>query len=227
LSFEQEFYAKGFPIGYNVGILFKPVKQLSLGISMRSGSDVTLEGPSDIIVHLVNPLAIYIDSDLNIKYKLPYLVVGGVAFRPLPDLVLVADVQYNGWGRLSDIRLTFEKLNFTVVQKTGYEDTVKFMVGGEYTFLTHYSVRLGYMYTPNSIKHEEVLSYQSWDTDMHNFSFGIGYSWTRLSVYGVAMVSPGKWNVKHFDDPHDPIGKPGGEYTTFNQTYGIGCLWYF
>jgi len=125
------------------------------------------------------------------------------------------------------LKLTFEQLHFTQVSKTGYKDTVKFMIGGEYTFLTHYSVRLGYMYTPNSIGDQTLLSYQSWDTDMHNFSFGFGYSWDNFSLYALAMVSPGRWNIKNFSDPHDPIGKPAGEYTIFNQTYGLGCLWYF
>jgi len=227
LQLKQDFYAKGLAVGYNAGALYKPFTRLSLGVAMRSGADVKLSGPSDIVVYLADPLAIYIHSDLKIKYKLPYLVVGGVAFWILPNLVVVADVQYNGWGRLEDIRLTFKSLNYTQVNKTGYEDTVKFMVGTEYTFQERYSIRMGYMFTPNNIKHEELLSYQSWDTDMHNFSVGFGYSWGNMSVHALAMISPGEWNTKHFDDPLDPVGKPAGKYTTFNQTYGIGCLWYF
>lgn len=227
LKLDQKFYARGFPIGYTIGVLYKPLKKLSVGVAMRSGSDVTLKGPSDLVVYLADPLALYMHSDLTIEFKLPYLVVAGVAYRPLPNLVLVGDVQYNGWGRLRDLKLTFEQLQFTQVSRTGYKDTVKFMVGGEYTFLTHCSMRLGYMYTPSNLGDRALLSYQSWDTHMHNFSLGFGYSWGTFSLHVIAMISPGVWNVREVSDPGDPIGKPAGKYTIFNQTYGVGCLWYF
>jgi long-chain fatty acid transport protein len=227
LRLEQDFYAKGFAFGYNVGVLYKPIKQLSFGIALRSGSDVTLEGPADIVVPLQDPLAIYLRSDLEIKYKLPYLVNAGIAFRPSPKLVLLADVQYNGWGRLEDIRFTFKSLNFTQVNRTGFEDTVKFMLGLEYVFLEHCSVRLGYMYMPSNIKDSKDYSYQSWDLDLHGVSVGLGYSWKRFSIHSIAMLFPAEAVVKHEDDPGDPIGKPAGEYGGFNQMYGAGCIWYF
>jgi hypothetical protein len=101
------------------------------------------------------------------------------------------------------------------------------MLGAEYAFKQHFSVRLGYMYTPKNVKDPRFLSYQSWDTDVHNFSFGFGYKWTNFSAHFLAMISPGVWTNKPFDDPLDPDQKPGGDYSLINQTYGVGCLWYF
>lgn len=227
LRFEQDFYAKGFFLGYNVGALYRPTDWLSLGFALRSASNANLTGPADIVVFLDDPLAVYLHSDLEVTFKLPYLVTGGIALRPLPNLVLAGDIQYNGWGRTEDIRLTFEKIDYTQVIRTGYEDTLKFMLGMEYSFLQRFSLRLGYMYTPENLEDISLLSYQSWDVDVHNFSFGFGYAWRNLSIHFLAMISPGVWREKGFEDPGDPIGKPAGSYTLFNQTYGVGCLWYF
>jgi long-chain fatty acid transport protein len=227
LRFEQDFHAKGFFLGYNVGALYRPTKWLSLGLSMRSATDAKLTGPADIVVYLRDPLALCLHSDLEVRFDLPYLVTGGIALRPARGLVLAGDVQYNGWGRTEEIRITFEELRFTQAVRTGYEDTVKFMLGAEYSLRSHWSLRFGYMYTPKNLEDISFLSYQSWDTDVHNFACGIGYAWTNLSVHLLAVISPGVWREKGFDDRADPVGRPAGQYTLFSQTYGAGCLWYF
>ena len=227
LKLRQGFVAKGASLGFNAGILYRPFDFLSLGFSVRSGSDVTLSGSSDIVVYLLDPLSVYLHSDLDVSFKLPYLFTFGVAVRPLPQLVVVADVHYGAWSRLSEIRLNFQDLGFTQVNPTGYEDVVTFMIGLEYAFLDHWTVRAGYKRFPSNIEDHGFLSYQSWDTNMNTFSFGLGYGWGNVSLHAIAMVSVGDWATKQFDDPIDPIGKPRGGYTNFYQTYGLGVLWYF
>jgi long-chain fatty acid transport protein len=227
LKFRQDQYAYGFSLGYNVGIMYKPSDRLSMGFTVRSGSKVKIDGPADLILYLNDPLTIYLETNVRTEFTLPYLFVWGIAFRPIPNLVLVGDLQLNPWSTLSEITTTFDRFNLTQKNPTGYEDTVKFMLGAEYAFKQHFSVRLGYMYTPKNIKDPRFLSYQSWDTDVHNVSFGFGYKWTNFSAHFLAMISPGVWTNKPMDDPLDPDQKPGGDYSLFNQTYGVGCLWYF
>ena len=227
LKFRQDSYAYGVSLGYNTGILYKPLDWLSLGFTVRSGSKVSIDGPADLILYLKDPLTVYLESDMTIEFTLPYLFVWGVAVRPTPNLTLAVDVQYNPWSTLDEIKVTFERFHLTQASKTGYEDTVKFMVGAEYAFKEHFSARLGYMYTPKNIKDPIYLSYQSWDTDVHNFAFGFGYKWTNFSAHFLAMISPGTWYTKPFDDPLDPDQKPAGDYSLLNQTYGVGCIWYF
>jgi long-chain fatty acid transport protein len=227
LKFRQDSYAYGVSLGYNVGILYKPYDWLSLGFTVRSGSDVEIDGPADLILYLSDPLTVFIESDMTTEFTLPYLFVWGVAIRPIPNLILAGDVQYNPWSTLDAITVTFESLDLTQSSPTGYEDTVKFMLGAEYAFQQHFSVRLGYMYTPKNVKDPMFLSYQSWDTDVHNFAFGFGYKWTNFSAHFLAMISPGTWTNKPEDDPLDPDQKPAGDYSLINQTYGVGCLWYF
>ena len=227
LKFRQDSYSWGLSLGYNVGIMYKPSDWLSMGFTVRSGSKVKLDGPADWILYLNDPLAVYLESDVRTEFTLPYLFVWGIAVRPIPNLTLIGDLQLNPWSTLSEIKVTFNRFNLTQGTPTGYEDTVKFMLGAEYAFKQHFSVRLGYMYTPKNIKDPRFLSYQSWDTDVHNFSFGFGYKWTNFSAHFLTMLSPGEWYHKPEDDPGDPIGKPAGKYSLFNQTYGVGCLWYF
>ena len=227
LKFREDSYAYGFSLGYNVGILYKPLDWLSLGFTVRSGSKVEIDGPADLILYLKDPLTVYLESDMTTEFTLPYLFVWGISLRPIPSLILVGDLQLNPWSTLDEIKVTFERFNLTQASKTGYEDTVKFMLGLEYTFKKHFSVRAGYMYTPKNVKNPMFLSYQSWDTDVHNFSFGFGYKWTNFSAHFLAMISPGTITHKPFDDPLDPDQKPAGDYSLFNQTYGVGCLWYF
>jgi long-chain fatty acid transport protein len=227
LKFRQDSYAYGFSLGYNVGVLYKPSDWLSLGFTVRSGSKIKIDGPADLYVYLKDPLTVFLESDMTTEFTLPYLFVWGIALKPMPNLILVGDLQLNPWSTLDEIKVTFDRFHLSQASKTGYEDTVKFMVGAEYSFKKHFSVRLGYMYTPKNIKDPQYLSYQSWDTDVHNVSFGFGYKWTNFSAHFLAMISPGTWTTKPLDDPLDPDQKPAGDYSLLNQTYGVGCLWYF
>jgi len=234
----------GVALGWNAGILYRPFAWLSMGASVRApGTDVKLSGPADVIFFLEDPLAVYLHSRAEMRYKLPYLATWGIAIRPIPNLVLVADGQYNGWGRTEALELTFDGfglpplvnnamqglgINFTNQSTpTHFKDTVKFMVGAEYTFKERYSVRLGYMYTPTNLKSSQAVNYMSWDTTVHNAACGFGIAWENFEVHGFAVISIGEWTTKPMDDPADPIGKPAGDYSLFAQNLGFGFLWYF
>ncbi len=244
LELKQKQTLTGIALGWNAGILYKPFRWLSMGASVRGpGLDPVLSGPADIIVYLADPLAIYLHSRAEMRFRLPYLVTWGVAVRPIPNLVLLADGQFNGWSRTDTLDLTFDGFNIPPAFKqiiktiginlnhqptpTNYKDTVKFMVGGEYTFLERYSARLGYMYTPTNIKSPEDVSYMAWDTTVHNVCCGFGVAWENFQVHGFAVISIGEWTTKPEDDPADPIGKPAGDYSLFAQNLGVGIFWYF
>lgn len=234
----------GVAVGWNAGILYKPFKWLSMGASVRGpGTDVKLSGPADIVIYVLNPLAVYLHSRAEMRYRLPYLVTWGIAVRPIPNLVLLADGQFNGWGRTDTLDLTFDGFDIPEVFKqiiklagidlnhqptaTNYKDTVKFMVGGEYTFKKRYSARLGYMYTPTNLKSSQDVNYMGWDTTVHNFCCGFGMAWENFEVHAFAVISVGEWTTKAEDDPADPRGKPAGDYSLFAQNIGFGFFWYF
>ena len=235
LKLKQRQTLTGVSFGYNAGILYKPFKWLSLGASMRApGTKVKLTGPADIVVYLADPLALYLHSRAEMQFNLPYLATWGLAVRPIPNLVLLVDGQYNGWGRTDALELSFDGFNFfgmgvpfKQVTWTHYKDTVKFMVGGEYTFQERYSVRLGYMYTPTNLDDPQNVNYMGWDTTVHNACCGFGYAWDNFELHAFAVISIGEWTTKPLDDPADPIGKPAGDYSLFAQNLGFGFFWYF
>jgi len=244
LELKQRQTLTGVAIGWNAGILYKPFTWLSMGASVRApGTDAKLSGPADIVIYLADPLAIYLHSRAEMRFSLPYLVTWGIAVRPVPNLVLVADGQYNGWGRTDTLDLTFDGFNIPpafqqIIQLAGidllhqpslthYKDTVKFMVGGEFTFRERYAVRLGYMYTPTNLRNPQDASTMSWDTTVHNACCGFGISWKNFEVHSFAVISVGEWTKKPLDDPADPIGKPAGDYSLFAQNLGVGFYWYF
>jgi len=224
----------GPALGWNAGVMYKPYEWLSLGVNVRGPAKVTLNGPTDIITYLADPLAIALRADTELKYTLPWLITWGFAIRPMPNLVLTGDMQYNGWGKTESMEFKLEGLNFfgtpmgiAMSSPTYFFNTVKFMLGGEYTFKERYAARLGYMYTPTNVAGENV-SYASPDQNVHNVSGGFGYDLKEnLELLAFFMISIGEWNTRPEDDSADPKGKPAGDYTLFGQNYGFGLNWYF
>jgi long-chain fatty acid transport protein len=126
-----------YSYGVEVGVLYKPLDQLSLGLTYTSPQEAKYEN----VGHLdqLNPTAW---SDL--KLEQPQQVGLGVAYEFLkPRILLETDVKWVNW---SDAK-GFEDFD--------WNDQWVFAVGGQWEAIDHIFFRVGYNYAENPVdKHD-------------------------------------------------------------------------
>jgi long-chain fatty acid transport protein len=164
-------------VGYNVGLLYKPLDVLSVGASYRSS--VKLDASGNVSF---NPeYATLPTGGASTTIKLPATGFVGVAWIPMKDLQVEADYQYIGWSSYDQLTLHFAADNSEKVSPKNYQDTYMFRFGGEYT-MDAFHFRAGYVYDHSPVKTEYVDPLLP-DANRNGVSLGLGYDITNhLSV---------------------------------------------
>ncbi|MFA7288406.1 MAG: outer membrane protein transport protein [Melioribacteraceae bacterium] len=194
----------GTAIGFTAGILYKPTKEFSLGLSYRSESKFDFEGDastSPATLDFVHPLAGKQSIPLpngSIKAPLttPQNLTLGLGYIASEALTLSADFQYIGWSSYDKLEVTFEKYDLapTVpgvqnVQSANrmYENTFILRAGAEYKVSNEFTLRGGLLYDNNPVQDEYVEPTLP-DADRIGFNIGFGYKFTENLSVDVAYL---------------------------------------
>ncbi|KUO62307.1 hypothetical protein APF79_07280 [bacterium BRH_c32] len=189
----------GTAFGFTAGILYKPTKELSLGLSYRSESKFDFEGDATTkptTLDFVHPLAgkqsiPLPNGPIKAPLTTPQNITLGVAYVASDVLTLSADFQYIGWSSYDKLEVTFEKYDLapTVpgnqnVQSAdrNYKNTFILRGGAEYTVSDVFTLRGGLLYDKNPVEDAYVEPTLP-DADRIGFNIGFGYKFTEnLSV---------------------------------------------
>ena len=144
---------KGWALNGTFGLLVKPVKQFSFGVTYKLPFTANLKGTVEI------PAAAYYDlptTDTGTRSACwPQWLAAGIAVKPTDKLTLTADVQYTNWKKLQDIPVTFENPGWQAYFADGaayqllWKDTIQLRFGGEYMASKCLALRAGYYFDPN------------------------------------------------------------------------------
>jgi len=180
--------ADGGGWGYNVGILYKPVAEFSIGLTYRSRIRVDYDGDIEL-KHIAPALQMmfggsHFTTDMETSLEFPDTVSLGIAYRPSEKIVIAVDIDRTMWS-------TFDSMNIDVkdeVTDAGFTDTSAplqwrdiwlFKIGAEYKYSDALSLRAGYTYVQTPVP-DSTLDPAFSDADMNAVSFGFGY---RKGVY--------------------------------------------
>jgi long-chain fatty acid transport protein len=145
----------GWGIGATLGVMVKPIDRLSVGLTVRTPSTLTFQGSA-----LMSYLSLYDLPDtsrLESKITWPLWIAGGVAFRPVPRLLLSADVQWTQWSKLDRIttdyldpewRGVFAQGSLLNVRPLDWSDKTQVRFGAEFQVNATTAVRAGYYNDP-------------------------------------------------------------------------------
>jgi len=186
--FDDESWSKttGNGINAKLGVIYKPVPQLNIGVSamtptwysltndyedyfgitnyLRNGTDSSDESPSD---------PVYYDYNLRTPYKLS----AGLAYILAGGGLLSADVDYVDYASMS---MSSSDAGYDQDFNNGIADTytgaVNFRVGGEYMIAPQLMVRAGYGYTGSPYKDENI------EYTGQTVSGGLGYRFNNVYV---------------------------------------------
>ena len=144
----------GWGLGATFGVLVTPSEKFGIGLTVRTPSTVSFNGSANL-----SYLSLYDlpgSSDLKRKITWPLWIAGGVSFRPVPRLLLSADVHWTQWSKLNRITTDYlEPAWETLVEMSGldvrvldWKDTTQLRFGAEYTLNASTALRAGYYRDP-------------------------------------------------------------------------------
>jgi len=167
--------------GYNLGAMYKPTKDLSIGISFHSivkykfVGTATTTGAAQLASMLPN-------GDVSANLTTPFNLAVGVAYQVIPRLLLSADFQYVGWSSYDTLTINFATPKETLSSPRMYDNSFIARLGAEYNLIRELKIRAGIYYDNSPVK-PEYISPSLPEANRLGFSFGIGYKLTNnLSI---------------------------------------------
>jgi len=144
---------KGWAVNGTFGLLVKPVKQFSFGVTYKLPFTAKLKGPVEIPAAALFGLP---TTDTGTRTATwPSWLAAGIAVKPTDKLTFTADVQYTNWAKLQDIPVTFANAGWQKFFAGGaayqllWKNTTQFRFGVEYMASKCLALRAGYYFDPN------------------------------------------------------------------------------
>jgi long-chain fatty acid transport protein len=176
-----QFNGSGWTAGYDLGLLWKPCEQISVGATYRSSTTVTMDGETEFEQQPVIPET---HRPAEADFEFPLNTTFGISWRPTPKWNLEFDADYTDWTSFNTVIISqTPPLPFPI--KADVPVTLKWQSSWMYEFgVTRYfdngwCVSAGYVFNENSVP-DAYYSPLAADLDRHFLSAGIGFQSKRL-----------------------------------------------
>lgn len=168
--------ANGF--GFNVGIYYKPVEKLSIGLTYRSKVNMEVKnGQASFVV----PAAVkdnFPDGKFKASLPLPDIGTLGFGYKPNDRLDLALDINYAGWKAYDTLAFDYEANTSSLLDTKSarnYKNTFAFRGGAQYKITPKFAARLGLAYGLTPVQNGYVTP-ETPDANRVNYTAGVGYA---------------------------------------------------
>ncbi len=169
-----DFKGSGWSVGYDAGIHWQPIKQLSFGAVFRSSARVMLDGQTHYELKPVQPNA-YSSANMNLDF--PWTMVAGISYRPSLKWNLEFDANYTDWSTIGKFNLYQQHpgrpLKSNIPVDFDWQASWIYEFGVTRYFQKGWHASAGYAYDENSVPNKYYTPFAA-DLDRHFFSLGIG-----------------------------------------------------
>lgn len=177
------FRGDGWSMGGNLGLLWQPIKEISIGATVRSASQVTLDGHTTFEEQPAFQ-ATSLPAHMNLTF--PWTVVGGFSYRPTPKWNLEFDANWTKWSSFKTTTLYQEGqppfgVNKNVQVNLNWQNSWAYEFGVTRYFAKHWQVSAGYVFDENSVPNQNYSPLAA-DLNRHFFSIGTGYKGKLISL---------------------------------------------
>jgi long-chain fatty acid transport protein len=212
--------ATGNGISFDLGAIFKPMPEMSIGASYRHSTKVDYEGTAAFTN--TQALASFFPGGTGkTTIKAPGQFFVGVSYELSKSLSLEADYQWIGWSSYDTLGvvlpsgpnfpLTGKPLQATSKSGKNWKDTYMLRLGGEYRH-DNLSLRLGFIYDASGQPAETVEPLLP-DANRVEGTIGIGYRFGECWSVDVA------YQMILFSDRTVTGPPPTGDLNKFPGTY--------
>ncbi len=186
-TYTLDMKADGIQLQGIVGLLYRPLECLAVGVSYKTESQVKFKGDASATYPLpsgTNLVILQEESDYTQKLLVPVQVGLGVAYTAMGSLTLTADWVRTDWSDFyRDIDYKVEGALFKdskVDQQWMVSNRIR--LGAEYCPVEDLAIRAGFGLDPRGVSDRAVSQTNLIDADRKIVSFGVGYKWNNLAA---------------------------------------------
>ncbi|MDD2897270.1 MAG: outer membrane protein transport protein [Desulfuromonadaceae bacterium] len=178
-------------VGYNVGLKWKALPNLSFGAAYRSEISLKIKGDANFLA--TTPAGFNIigmttsatspysrtraASGVSSTITLPASMGLGVPWQPTDKLTVELDAEWTGWSSMKKLEFQVDGPQFANFNNRpkplNWTDVWCYKLGGQYALTKNLDLRAGYMYDKNPIPSSTIGPVLP-DSDRHSFSIGQG-----------------------------------------------------
>lgn len=174
--------------GVNIGLMYDINEKWTVGASYRSKVDLEIaEGDTEVsytsekIEYEFNQLSpttvaamsMLDNSTFSATMPLPANLTVGVAYKPIDDLVISADIQRVFWSSYESLEFVFSNYTDSFSEKN-YKDTFIVRIGAQYRVFDYGEIRIG-AYLDQSPIPSDYYSPETPGMDKYGLSAGLSY----------------------------------------------------
>ena len=160
--------------GGNIGLMYKPMQDLRIGLSVKSMVPVKMDGTVKVAGN---------ENDAEVKFSLPFYFTLGAGYKPNPHLTLGVSACYMLWEDMD--KITFTIADAETEAKTSYKNSWLLGLGMEYMIRNDLVIRAGLKYVQGATENEG-LNPSSNDVDLVTPSFGVAYHFSESIEVDIA-----------------------------------------
>lgn len=226
--------AKGISAtGYNVGMMFKLTKEVTLGMDYRS--EIIMEARGGEATFTDVPAiasGTFTNTTFSADLPLPAELTAGISYKPSDKWLFAFDYNYTKWDVYESLDVDFDNTLPTSINPRNYKNASTFRFGAQYKASEKFTLRGGYYidespvqdgyFAPETPRNESV-GYTGGLTYQVNSKLGIDMSFLYLHFDEVNN------SYDYFDDPTTNTGLSsfGGTYKSSVFSPGIGITYGF
>ncbi len=209
------FSGYGWSVGYNLGLRWQPIDQISIGATFRSSAPVNLSGHTEFQYPPTTP---YTSLPAQADFTFPLTAVVGVSYRPTPKWNLEFDANYTDWSSFGSTMINQQGSTFGFPQNIpvnlDWQASWMYEFGVTRYFDNGWHISAGYVYNETSVP-DAYYTPLAADLDRHFVSVGAGYKGKRFDCdiayqfgYGPAHTVTGSTPPIVFSNFGNPITSP-------------------
>jgi len=187
-AFQYSESSSGLGFGVTLGALYNVNENLSLGLSFRTKTNVTMSGTAKnpAFAGMGGPK----ESDFDRDVAWPMWIAAGVAYKPTDNLTFTFDAQMSQWSKSEDVFKTkFKNAVWAGATSAsgddtfilGWEDKTQIRLGAEYKVSNDLALRAGYYNDPAPAP-DETLSILFPSSSNNVVTGGLGYKLNTVCV---------------------------------------------
>jgi long-chain fatty acid transport protein len=181
---QQDLDVNGWGFGATFGLLIKTSDWLSVGLTWRTQTNMSLSGTTGI--ENLDRLGLPVSSDTSLDVPNPTWLAGGIAVKPVDRLTVTFDLQWTNWAKLGTIELVFADpewaaaLTDEAALVLNWKDSLQIRGGVEYA-MGKFALRAGYYYDPAPAP-DETMNVLIPSFTYNSFNAGFGYAKDRWKI---------------------------------------------
>jgi long-chain fatty acid transport protein len=207
------FTGSGWSVGYNLGVLWQPIDQISIGATFRSETAFTMDGHTEF----EQLTAGILDTTLpaHADFTFPVTGVFGISYRPTPRWNLEFDANYTDWNSFGMTTIyQIGSVPFGGTQNPqiafNWQPSWMYEFGVTRYFDSGWHVSAGYVYNGSSVP-DTYFTPLAADLDRHFFNIGAGRKGKRFDCDIAYQLGYGPTHTVSGSTPSSLAGVNSGE----------------